>query len=78
MNSVRYFVAVFVLVSLPPGFLLWFAIHPLARFWRKLGFGWTYTILALPVVAVMALPTLAVIWAFSPTSSRASLSLSPR
>lgn len=53
MNSVRYFVAVFVLVSLPPGFLLWFAIHPMARFWRKLGAGWTYAILGLPVVGMM-------------------------
>ncbi|MCH7473688.1 MAG: isoprenylcysteine carboxylmethyltransferase family protein [Gemmatimonadetes bacterium] len=53
MNSVRYFVAVSVLVSLPPGLLLWFVIHPMAGFWRKLGAGWTYAILGLPVVGMM-------------------------
>ena len=53
MNSIRYFVAVLVLVSLPPGLLLWFVIHPMAGFWRKLGAGWTYAILGLPVVGMM-------------------------
>ena len=53
MNSARYFVAVLVLVSLPPGLLLWFVIHPMAGFWRKLGAGWTYAILGLPVVGMM-------------------------
>ena len=53
MNSVRYFVAVSVLVSLPPGLLLWFVIHPMAGSWRKLGAGWTYAILGLPVIGMM-------------------------
>ncbi len=53
MNSVRYFVAVVLLISLPPGLLLWFVIHPMAGFWRKLGAGWTYAILGLPVVGMM-------------------------
>ncbi len=53
MNSVRYFLAVVVLISLPPGLLLWFVIHPMAGFWRKLGAGWTYAILGLPVVGMM-------------------------
>ena len=53
MNSVRYFIAVVVLVAHPPGVLLWFVIHPIAGFWRKLGAGWTYAILGLPVVGMM-------------------------
>jgi len=43
------------MVSLPPGVLLWFAIHPLIRFWRKLGGGWTYGILSPLVVVLMAI-----------------------
>ncbi len=53
MNSVRYVLAVVVLISLPPGLLLWFVIHPMAGFWRKLGAGLTYAILGLPVVGMM-------------------------
>ncbi len=54
LNSIRYFIAVVLLVSLPPGLLLWFVIHPLARYWRRLGPGWTYGILAVPVGGMMA------------------------
>ncbi len=53
MNSVRYFLAIVVLISLPPGLLLWFVIHPMAGFWRKLGAGWTYAILGPAVVGMM-------------------------
>jgi protein-S-isoprenylcysteine O-methyltransferase Ste14 len=53
VDSVRHVVAVFLLVSLPPGLLLWFAIHPFVRFWRRLGPGWTYAVLSLPIVGIM-------------------------
>jgi len=42
-----------VLISLPPGLWLWFVIHPMAGFWRKLGAGWTYAILGPAVVGMM-------------------------
>ena len=45
--------ALIVVVSLPPGMLLWIMIHPFARFWRRLGPGWTYTLLSVPVVGLM-------------------------
>ena len=54
LNSIRYFIGVILLVGLPPGLFLWFVIHPLARYWRRLGAGWTYGILAVPVVGMMA------------------------
>lgn len=54
MDAVRYYVALMVLIALPPGLGLWFAIHPFVRFWRRLGPGWTYTILALPVAGIMS------------------------
>jgi len=53
MNSVRYYIALLVLVALPPGLILWFFIHPFAKFWRKLGPVWTYVILSVPVAGLM-------------------------
>jgi protein-S-isoprenylcysteine O-methyltransferase Ste14 len=55
MNSVRYYAALLVLMALPPGLLLWFFIHPFARFWRKLGPVWTYVVLSLPTAGLMAM-----------------------
>jgi protein-S-isoprenylcysteine O-methyltransferase Ste14 len=54
MDTARYVVALILLLGLPPGLLLWFFIHPLASFWRRLGPVWTYTILAVPTFALMA------------------------
>ena len=53
MNSIRYYAALLVLMALPPGLILWFFIHPFARFWRRLGPVWTYVILSLPVAGMM-------------------------
>jgi protein-S-isoprenylcysteine O-methyltransferase Ste14 len=54
MNTVRYYAALLVIMALPPGLLLWFFIHPFARFWRRLGPVWTYVVLSLPVAGLMA------------------------
>jgi protein-S-isoprenylcysteine O-methyltransferase Ste14 len=54
MDTARRVVALMLLVTLPPAVLLWFAIHPLARFWRRLGFGCTYGLLSVPCAALMA------------------------
>lgn len=53
MATARYVVGVILLMSLPPGVLLWFAIHPFVRFWRRLRAKWTYVILTPFVVAWM-------------------------
>jgi protein-S-isoprenylcysteine O-methyltransferase Ste14 len=53
MSTVRYVIGVILLVSLPPGILLWFAIHPFIRFWRRLGAVWTYVALSPLVLACM-------------------------
>jgi protein-S-isoprenylcysteine O-methyltransferase Ste14 len=42
MDSLRYFIALLLLVSLPPAFLFWMVVHPFARFWRGLGPWWTH------------------------------------
>ena len=37
MDKARWFVAVLMLVTLPPAIGAWYIIHPFTRFWRRLG-----------------------------------------
>ncbi len=51
MDDVRYFFALVLLLFMPPAVGLWYVIHPLARYWRRLGPVWTYVVLLPPVFA---------------------------
>lgn len=42
MSTLRYFLALFLVVGLPPLFLYWLLLHPFVRFWRSRGIGLTY------------------------------------
>jgi protein-S-isoprenylcysteine O-methyltransferase Ste14 len=53
LDTARHFVAVLLLVTLPPAILLWVAIHPCARFWRRFGVFGTYALLSPPTAALM-------------------------
>ncbi len=53
MSTARYVIAVILLVSLPPGVLLWLVIHPFVGLWRRFGPAWTYAILTVPVLGMM-------------------------
>jgi protein-S-isoprenylcysteine O-methyltransferase Ste14 len=44
MDTLRYYVALIALVVAPPMFCIWLVVHPLVRFWRRLGPGWTYAL----------------------------------
>ena len=44
MEKWRYFFAVLLVISLPPALLMWFYVHPLVSFWRKLGPAVTLTL----------------------------------
>lgn len=59
MDTARYAIALILLVSLPPGLLLWFLIHPFVGFWRRTGPRWTYTLLGGFLVAGMVVLFLA-------------------
>ncbi len=48
MASVRQFIAVMLLLTLPSAIGLWCAIHPLARAWRRIGATATYLVLSIP------------------------------
>jgi protein-S-isoprenylcysteine O-methyltransferase Ste14 len=52
MRTVRYYLALLLLSSVPPAFLFWFSIHPFIRFWRALGPRFT---LAIHYIAAFAL-----------------------
>jgi protein-S-isoprenylcysteine O-methyltransferase Ste14 len=56
MDTVRYYVALLMLVFMPPAFGFWLLVHPFIRFWRRLGPGRTYTLLgSLAAVAIVGL-----------------------
>jgi protein-S-isoprenylcysteine O-methyltransferase Ste14 len=42
MNTIRYYVALILVILFLPTLLPWLLIHPFIRFWRRLGPGWTY------------------------------------
>lgn len=44
LEGARRFVAILMLVTLPPAILYWYLIHPLAGFWRRLGRPVAYTV----------------------------------
>ena len=37
MDTVRYYPALLLLITVPGGLLYWCSIHPFIRFWRKIG-----------------------------------------
>jgi protein-S-isoprenylcysteine O-methyltransferase Ste14 len=51
MNAVRYYVALTLVILLPPVLFYWLLIHPFVRFWRRLGPRWTYGLIG----SIMAL-----------------------
>ncbi len=55
IDRVRHALAVLFIITLPPGLLFWFVIHPWARRWRKLGPARTYLIVVPVVVGFGAL-----------------------
>jgi len=59
VDTIRYYVALLVLLALPPGLMLWYAIHPFVHFWRRLGPVWTYVVLSVPSVGLCVLMFLA-------------------
>jgi protein-S-isoprenylcysteine O-methyltransferase Ste14 len=51
INTLRYFLALFLVITLPPLFLYWLLIHPLVSFWRGQGLRTTYAVV-LTVIGV--------------------------
>ncbi len=51
VDTIRYFIALILVVSLPMLFLYWLLIHPLIKFWRSKGVRLTYTLI-LTLIAI--------------------------
>jgi protein-S-isoprenylcysteine O-methyltransferase Ste14 len=62
MSSVRYGLALIMVVTGTPTLFFWLVIHPFVRFWRRVGPGWTYSV----VWAIMALGMAIVYWSRKP------------
>ena len=44
MDSIRYYLALFLVIAVPVALSFWFSIHPFIHFWRKLGPRLTYVV----------------------------------
>ena len=53
MNSIRYFLALLLVISLPAMLVFWLLIHPFIHAWRRLGPAWTYSIVGTLVMLTM-------------------------
>jgi protein-S-isoprenylcysteine O-methyltransferase Ste14 len=53
MDALRYFVALLLVVTLPPLFFYWLLIHPLIALWRRKGMGVTYGLILTIIVTGM-------------------------
>jgi protein-S-isoprenylcysteine O-methyltransferase Ste14 len=55
VDTVRYVVALIVVVSFPASVLAWLVLHPFIGFWRRLGPVWTMVIVGLAALATWVL-----------------------
>ena len=54
-DPLRYWIAVLLVVAMPPAILWWFLIHPFVSFWRRLGARWTMAFMGVFLFVTMAL-----------------------
>jgi protein-S-isoprenylcysteine O-methyltransferase Ste14 len=53
VDAVRYWVAVLILVSVPPTVLYWLVIHPFFGFWRRRGKAFTFSVVSAGFLATV-------------------------
>ena len=66
MNTFRYVVGVVLMISMPPGLIFWFVVHPFVSRWRRLGVRWTYIVLGSATVAAMVFLVFVRDWLLGP------------
>jgi protein-S-isoprenylcysteine O-methyltransferase Ste14 len=44
LDHMRYTIALVLTMTGPGAAVFWLPVHPLARFWRRVGFGWAYLV----------------------------------
>ena len=55
MDTVRYVIALLIVITLPFSFAFWLIIHPFASFWRRFGPAFTYTVVTAIGIALAAI-----------------------
>jgi protein-S-isoprenylcysteine O-methyltransferase Ste14 len=61
MDEARWFIAVMMIVWLPPAIVAWYLIHPFTRFWRRLG-----TVASFCVIYSILISACLLLWECSP------------
>ena len=54
-DPLRYWIAVLLVVAMPPAVLWWFVIHPFVAFWRRLGARTTMAVMTVVLFGTMVL-----------------------
>jgi protein-S-isoprenylcysteine O-methyltransferase Ste14 len=72
MDKARWFVAVMMIVWLPPAIAAWYLIHPFTRFWRRLG-----TVAAFCIIYSLLISACLLLWEFSPALLGRDLGFQP-
>ena len=55
VDEARYWLALLLVVSVPPSLLYWFAIHPFSGHWRRRGKAFTFSVMAVGYLATVVL-----------------------
>jgi len=72
MDKARYFIAVMMIVTLPPSIASWYLIHPFAGFWRRLG-----TVATFSIVYSLLISACLLLWQLRRTLLGADLGTQP-
>jgi protein-S-isoprenylcysteine O-methyltransferase Ste14 len=72
MDKARWFIAVMMIVWVPPAITAWYLIHPFARFWRRLG-----TVASFFVIYSLLISAAVLLWHFSPALVGRDLGFQP-
>jgi protein-S-isoprenylcysteine O-methyltransferase Ste14 len=72
MDKARWFIAVMMVVWVPPAITAWYLIHPFARFWRRLG-----TVASFFVIYSLLISAAVLLWHFSPALIGSDLGFQP-
>jgi protein-S-isoprenylcysteine O-methyltransferase Ste14 len=72
MDTARWFIAVMMIVWVPPAIGAWYLIHPFARFWRRMG-----TVASFCVIYSLLISGAVLLWHFSPALVGRDLGFQP-
>jgi protein-S-isoprenylcysteine O-methyltransferase Ste14 len=73
MDKARWFIAVLMVVMLPPAIGAWYLIHPFTRFWRRLG-----TVASFSVIYALLISAALLLWHFHSVLVGRDLGFQPR